>query len=514
MASPFPNLEAALDRLPTAYPGPGGAAAVVHEGRVLEARAWGYANAEAAIPFTPRSLFRVCSITKQFTCALALTLCPDLEDLDGLLAERLPLLEERRPGARHLCHNQSGLRDYWTLAMMQGSPAEAPFGDREARVLMSSARTLQFRPGARYAYANQNFRLLSDLLEARAGGAFGDLLRKEILGPSGMEGAFLAADTSALPDGGCGYEAAAQGGHRPAVNRIFWTGDAGLAASLEDMIAWERRIDRERDDPQGLYARLCAPVAFGDGAPAAYGFGLARGQESGVAVTGHGGALRGWRSHRLHVAERRLSIVVFFNHLSDASAAALELLAAALGAPPPAPRLEAPRPDWLGTWIDPETGLAARLEEAGAGRVRLGFGHGAELLDLTADGGAGGASVRIEPDGAALRMLRPKENLATRLERPPQAAPGEPCGRWRCEELSSDIVIEDAGGTLYGGFEGPLGRGRREALVDLGGGVFLLPCWRALDHTPPGEFTLRLHAGGALLEAGCWLARGLAYRRT
>ena len=108
-------------------------------------------------------------------------------------------------------------------------------------------------------------------------------------------------------------------------------GDAGLGASLDDMIAWERHIDATRDDAGSLYCRLSAPVCFADGAPAVYGFGLNRGTELGRPVTAHGGALRGWRSHRMYVPSERVSVVVMFNHLADAHEAAVDLLAAVLG---------------------------------------------------------------------------------------------------------------------------------------------------------------------------------------
>ena len=58
------RLDRLATRLPLAYPGPGGAIAVLRRGEVLLRHAWGYANAERRIAFTPRSLFRVCSITK------------------------------------------------------------------------------------------------------------------------------------------------------------------------------------------------------------------------------------------------------------------------------------------------------------------------------------------------------------------------------------------------------------------------------------------------------------------
>ena len=320
----------ALD-LPRRFPGPGGAAAVLRDGEVILRHAWGFANAERRIPFTPRTLFRLCSITKQFACATMLDRLTDPTVLDDALRASLPMLDGAMPRTLHLAHNQSGLRDYWAVAMLHGSPVEAPFGAEESARVIAGTRSLHFTPGTRYSYVNQNFRLISEMLEAHTGRSFADLLRTGVFDRAGMETALLAADTRAMPDGTEGYEGTQASGFRAAVNRIHWTGDAGLGASLDDMIAWEQHVDATRDDAASLYRRLSAPVAFADGAPAFYGFGLARSTEFGRAATGHGGALRGWRSNRIHLASERLSVVVMFNHLSDAHAAMLDLLAAALG---------------------------------------------------------------------------------------------------------------------------------------------------------------------------------------
>src|SRR5271156_5530215 len=159
------RLDRAVGPLPRAYPGPGGAAAVLRNGETLVRHAWGWANAERRIAFTPRTLFRMCSITKQFTCAAVLDAFPDPSVLDANVRARLPLLQQASPGALHLCHNQSGLRDYWAVAMLHGAPAESPFGDTEAVRVISGTSTLHFTPGTRYSYVNQNFRILSDILQ-------------------------------------------------------------------------------------------------------------------------------------------------------------------------------------------------------------------------------------------------------------------------------------------------------------------------------------------------------------
>ena len=513
------RLDQALKQLPRAYPGPGGAVAVLRDGDVLVRHAWGWANAERRIPFTPRTLFRMCSITKQFTCALLLDAFADPTVLDADVRDRLPLLQQAAPGALHLCHNQSGLRDYWAIAMLLGSPVEAPFGDAEAAQVIAAIRSLQFVPGTRYSYVNQNFRLLSDILQQRTGRSFAELLRTRIFDRVGMASAMLAADTRAMPDGTQGYEGTQTAGFRVAENRVLWTGDAGLGASLDDMIAWERHIDATRDDAGSLYRRLSAPVHFTDGAAAAYGFGLVRASELGRAVTGHGGALRGWRSHRLYVPSERVSVVVMFNHLSDAHQAAVDLLAAALR--------RAGRYAGRG---GAGTGMVRRLARTGnrsrGARRSRGRRPGApalrtqsaEVLHLQQEGSAlssNGTSLRPGPDG--LRMQRPAENQSTVLQPCSGLPTMDVAGHYRCAELGAELTVADAGGVLFGGFSGMLGQGRMELLDPAGPDLWMLPCPRALDHTPPGDWTLafRRDPAGRVegVQVGCWLARRLDYAR-
>ncbi|HEY1880654.1 MAG TPA: D-aminopeptidase [Caulobacteraceae bacterium] len=510
------RLDQVLQALPNAYPGPGGAIAVLREGTVLARGVWGWANAEKRIAFTSKSLFRICSITKQFTCGLVLSAYPDPSVLDGDVRERLPGLRTPAPSALQLCHNQSGLRDYFALAMLHGATPEQAFGEPEAAAVIGGVESLQFAPGTRYSYANQNFRILADIVAHRAGRTYAELLRTQIFDRAGMETAQLAADTRSLPDETEGYEGSQAHGFWPAVNRIVWTGDAGLAASLDDMIAWERHIDAARDDPNALYSRLSPPATFVDGHEAPYAFGLRRGTELGRLITGHGGALRGWRSYRLYAPKERVSVVVMFNHMSDAHRAAIDLFAAVFDETPRSREPVSTPPTWLGAYIEPETGLSARVEPLPDG-VRLRFGHPPEEIPVQGNIAEETGEVRLwmAPDGLA--MDRPAENLSARL-RPCEPAGGEDIsGHYECRELDARLTVAGREGLFYGAFSGFLGDGRMELLSPIGRDVWALPCPRALDHTPPGDWTLGFHrdARGVATEAtvGCWLARGMSYAR-
>src|SRR5271165_3585090 len=116
-----------------------------------------------------------------------------------------------------------------------------------------------------------------------------------------------------------------------------------------------------------------------------------------------------------------------------------------------------------------------------------------------------------------LGMDRPRENWSTRLDRLEGTAATDVAGRYRCEELDAEVTVTDHGGVLYGGFSGFLGQGRMEMLEPVGPDVWMLPCPRALDHTPPGDWTLAFRRDGSRkvtgVEAGCWLARRLRYTR-
>jgi D-aminopeptidase len=289
-----------------------------------------------------------------------------------------------------------------------------------------------------------------------------------------------------------------------------------MGASLDDMIAWERHIDATREDADSLYRRLRRPVTFTDGTPASYGYGLSRGRDLGREITGHGGGLRGWRSNRLYAPSERVSVVVMFNHLSHAHAAAADLFAAVLGEDRPAPPRRGP-PVWLGAYVEPQTGLATRIEWAGDGQVRLRFGHSPEHIGVMADGSAGLDGVRLRPAGDGLWMDRPQENQSSRLSPLAGAARHDVAGRYHCAELDAQVTVVDAGGALYGAFSGFLGQGRMELLDPVGADVWTLPCPRALDFTPPGDWTLAFERDGdgppGRVRVGCWLARNLVYER-
>ncbi|HEV7321284.1 MAG TPA: D-aminopeptidase [Ensifer sp.] len=510
-------LERAVTALPQHYPGPGGVVGVVKDGEVLFRHAWGYADLTARKPLTAATRIPICSITKQLTCAVLLDTVGDPAKLDGAVRAYLPHLEGPHPTAAQLCHNQSGLRDYWALTVLQGAKHDGIFRREDALPLLSQARSTHFEPGTRYSYSNGNFRILADLLEEHTGRSMAELYQRLVFDPSGMQTAALTADTSHPPDGIVGYEGNEAVGYFEAVNRIYWAGDAGVSASLDDMLSWERFIDRTREEADGLYRRLSAPQSYVDGHPANYGFGLAHELIGDVSITGHGGALRGFRSRRLYAPSERLSVVVMFNHEADAHAAATALMKVALGHQDAQVTTGTWDPQNFGSYLDAETGLALVASPLGPSRVALQFATSPETLAIDAAGVARSAAVTLSHDGAKLRMERTRENLAVSAVRISGTPLADITGRYHSPELNAQVDITTTQGVLYAGFDGSLGTGAMHAMRPLAEDVWLLRCKRSMDAPAPGDWTVRVRRDGqgkvSGLMIGCWLARRIEYAK-
>jgi D-aminopeptidase len=509
-------LEKLAEGLPRNARGPGGAIGVVHEGRVVLRHAWGHADPKAHRPVTPATRFPICSISKQFTCGVLLDLVEDRESLAPALARLLRNFETRRPTISELCHNQSGLRDYWALTVLYGAHAEGVFAREDAARLFSRMRDTHFEPGTRYSYSNGNFRLLSDLIEEKAGRSLADLYRERIFDRAGMETAELIPDTSEPADGVVGFEGNDATGYFPAVNRIIWTGDAGISASLDDMLAWEAFIDRTREDENGLYRRLSAPQTFADGHPAPYGFGVSHEMVSGIALTGHSGALRGFRAHRMHAAEKRLSVVVLFNHEANARDTAAAVLRAALGLAEEKPVTPAAGPEWEGRWLDAETGLLLTTTPSPSG-VSATFAGGAEVLAVTGDREARSAAMSMMREVDVLRFRRWRENLDSTARRVSGTPRADIAGVYESSGIDARLAITGEGLMLHGFFEGFLGRGEMTPVLPVAEDLFVMPCRRSMDAPAPGDWTLRVKRGadGTVdsIELGSWLARHIDYRK-
>lgn len=528
------HVQGVLDSIARRHRGPGGAIAVLKEGKLLGQRVWGFADLTKRIPLTAQMQLPICSITKQFVCALLLDLeanpPPTLANVDiraklsDHLAELLdPDLVKGRLTIDQLCNMQSGLRDYWAMTTLLGAKPDDEFlVDRDCPPMRERTKSFQFEPGTEISYCNLNFHLLARVIERATGESLGKLLEERVLRPAGMESAFLCPNTAKHPGPCVGYEGDETHGFVPAINRMEWSGDAGLVASLDDMIAYEKYLDDCITSSQpNWYQTAIKEPKFKDGTPATYGYGLSHNIIGNVKTVGHGGALRGFRLDRRHAPSEQLSVVVLLNSDADPSGPSAEILREVLDiAKPPVSTIK-PAEKWFGAFIDQHTGLSLVVTKgAPEGEVTVSYAGEPENLKLTTETHAKNTHTVATIDGDSLIVHRVRDNqkqfTAIRI------VPDESIlkntlfqGLYTCKEIGSTFHCMGDAGTLYGAFDGYIGNGHATPMKYLGGDVWVLTCPRGLDAPAPGDWTVRFHRNEQNLVSGftigCWLARGIEY---
>ncbi|CAG8898710.1 unnamed protein product [Penicillium egyptiacum] len=513
---------------------PGGAIAVVKDGDVIGQRVWGFADLDQRIPMTAQTQIPICSITKQFVCALLIDLernpTPTLAakgDVRKQLSEHLTeilspeLTADGELTIDRLCDMQSGMRDYWAMTTLWGSKPDDEFLiERDCGPLLARTKSFQFRPGTEFSYCNVNFHVLARVIERATGSSLDKLLEERILGPAGMSTAFLCPNTAHHPPPCVGYEGDEQHGFTAAINRMEWSGDAGLVASLTDMIAYEKYLDRCYADPQSWYHAAITAPKFKDGTPANYRYGLSHTDIDGVNTIGHGGALRGYRLHRRHAPRERLSVVIMLNSDSGAFGPNIDIFRDLLELPKPETASVQAGEGWVGAFLDQHTQLSIVVTKgARDGEVTISYDGSAEPIKLSSPNRGKSDSMVVTIDGDLLSIRRVRDNRmlsARRIVPKESILKGTPFqGIYHCAEIESTFHCLGEDGMLYGAFDGYLGQGNATPMKYLGDDVWALTCPRGLDAPAPGDWTIAFsrdeHDAIQGFTIGCWLARNVDY---
>ncbi|KAF4847995.1 D-aminopeptidase [Colletotrichum siamense] len=424
-----------LDGIPSRVRGPGGAIAVLKDGKLIGQRVWGYADLVRKIPMTAKTLLPICSISKQMLCALMYDLehnppasLADKGDVKAKFSDKMTALLHpnlTRDGALtigHLANNQSGIRDYWALSVLWGAQPEDRFSIADhSKLMIERLQSFHFEPGMEYSYANTNFHILGRIVEQVTGDSIASLLEQRIFGPAEMKTARLVADTAQLPPPCIGYEGDEQRGFFPADNKIEWAGDAGVVASLNDMIAYEQYLDRISTERGSWYEAALKQPLYKDGTPAGYAQGLGHGKIENVKVVGHSGALRGFRLYRVHAPEERISVVVLLNHEGGSAAPAEEIIRGLLDLKKSEPAPVDADSSWFGTFLDEQTQLAITVSQGAKGKVNISYAGSAEAINPKDPKHAESPGMVAKIDGNQLKIHRVKENRALKASRILQA---------------------------------------------------------------------------------------------
>lgn len=183
---------------------PGGALAVVKDGRLVHARGYGWADKEKKTSVEPTSLYRIASISKPITGVAVLKLVEQgrlkLDDRAFDLIPQKPL-----PGAKPdprlrgitirqcLQHTGGWDRDksydpMFRPKLIAEAVGETAPASASAVIRYMMGQPLDFDPGTRYAYSNFGYCVLGRVIEQLTGKSYEQFVKDAVLTPAGIKG--------------------------------------------------------------------------------------------------------------------------------------------------------------------------------------------------------------------------------------------------------------------------------------------------------------------------------------
>lgn len=467
--------------------------------------AWGLAELEHGATATPETIYEAGSVAKQFTAAAILLLVGDGRlSLDDDVRRHVPELPDYGTPitVRHLLNHTSGLRDWGSVAAIEGWPrGSRAMTNAHVIELLSRQEALNFAPGSEWLYSNSGYNLAAEIVRRVSGESLSGFTRSRIFEPLGMSRTGWRDDHAAVVPGRASAYARRGEDYRLAMPFEDAHGNGGLLTTVGDLLIWNRALEAEALGP-AVSAALQTRAVVG-GRETHYGLGLELGEHGGRREISHGGATGGYRAWLARYPDDGVSVAVLCNGAQvDArevgrTAAAIHLTAreapaafAATEHPEGGLFVSARTGEPFGLRAGPQ-GLATMtgrtLTPVGPGRYRMGD----DELAFTAEG-----FDRIS-DGWDVIPYRRAEPA-----RPDAAALAELTGLYASREADVEVEVEVVGGrlALRRGVEPPAALGPAQADVFTG---------------PPGVVRFERDAAGRVIafHINNGRVRDLVFRR-
>lgn len=279
-----------------------GAVLVMHDGKVLVRKAYGFDN-------EPGSRFMVMSVSKQFTAALIMRLVAKgklaLDDRAGKYLDHWPA-EWDAVTIHSLLSHSAGLDIDTTYFWLVKHHPEY-WAEPGVRPPTYEPKPLLFAPGTAYRYANVGYTLLTRIAERAGGKPFDALMREEVFGPLRL--------TQTEPERFGKPRPRRVRGHAPVTlaiseqQTIDIIGAGDVVSTVDDLAKFDRAFEHDRFLSADLRQRMRTPyVRTSAGVGIGYGWFIHDG-----GIFGHNGSGAGFRAFNYTIPAKKLIVVVLSN---------------------------------------------------------------------------------------------------------------------------------------------------------------------------------------------------------
>ena len=321
---------------------PGCAVGLVENGEYIHSKGYGLANLEHEIPIRMDTIFRIGSVSKQFT-TMAIAILEEKGELsfEDEMKSHIPDLVDygEKVTINHMIHHYSGLGDYEYMdypgRFKNAVGEEFRWGNedyltnKEFHDLIKTLPLIR-KPEKKFHYSNTGYVLLALVAENASGMSLREFAEKEIFKPLGMNNSFFNDDVN-LPfknraDAYTPIDDESKE-YRINVTNLSWIGDGGVYTSLNDFIKWDENFYENKlgEGEQSLIQTM--EMTFEETKVSkrnqkmdkekenenTYAFAQNLAYYNGYKRWSHSGSWVGWLAHYARFPELRFSTVVFCN---------------------------------------------------------------------------------------------------------------------------------------------------------------------------------------------------------
>jgi CubicO group peptidase (beta-lactamase class C family) len=286
----------------------------VGEGFVLT-RGYGLAGAENEVPAKPETVYRIASLTKQFTAVAILQLVErGLLRLEDDLEDYLPAFRAagNQVTIHHLLTHTSGVRNYTGLpAFQEKARLDLSHDDLVALI---EAEPLDFVPGEAQRYSNSGYFLLGMIIEAVSGQAYAEYLEENIFNPLGMTESGYCNSRDLIRNRARGYSREGQElVNAEPISMVNPFSAGGLCSTVEDLLTWQDALNRRQVLSEDSFQKMTRPATLDDGTETPFGYGVVVTEFDGYQKYAFRGGISGFGSALTYTPELDLTIAVLTN---------------------------------------------------------------------------------------------------------------------------------------------------------------------------------------------------------
>jgi CubicO group peptidase (beta-lactamase class C family) len=309
-------VDAAVTRVLQETGVPSASIAIVKDGQIAYAKAYGLARREPALPATADMRYKIASNSKQLTAAAILLLAEQHKlSLDDKLARFFPKLTRAQDiSLRQLLTHTSGYQDYYAPDYLP--PYMQVDTTPQAILAHWAMQPLDFEPGTRYQYSNTGYVVLGQVVEKVSGQPLLDFLRQHVFNELAMRSPMDVSTGNWSPTDPLGHTQHALGPVREVIPEgRGWMEAAGeLAMTASDLARWNIALMNGRVLKPASLKALTTASTLADGTTTRYALGLGVAQlPNGHRRWAHTGGAAGYLSFNASYPDDHAALTVLTN---------------------------------------------------------------------------------------------------------------------------------------------------------------------------------------------------------